>query len=243
MEHVDISKWKRSPSIIRNSLKLVGDDIFVTNKKLYISFPARFVDKHLTTLGNTTKMLTVCTISDDSGNYGVMSIPSRIEVSPSEIMDVEMDGELFHMLIIEKGDTLFNNNSIIKDNDLIYAIYELFMLQGKIPWYLGYNEVFKLFSSIPKYTTSSIGADPALFEVLTAIVARNPDKLDEEFRVNLKTSKDLTNKKPSWIGLKNIYYSYKSTGSKLIGNYFKQAEIAAIVNPSVKGTELENILR
>lgn len=242
MEKIEIKNLKRNPDKIKKLIKTVGD-MAIAKENLYIIFPQKFVDKELSILDNICEILGVVMIMDDDYNYSVMTIPGKLTTEPNEIETVEIDNELYVQLVIEKDNTLITSNKIVKNTDLIYQIFELLMLQGKVPFYLNYIDLFNVFSNIPKYTGSDVGIDTLGFEVLIAISARNPNNLDMQFRKFIKTEKDMINKNPKWVGLKNIYYSYNSTLSKIAGSYFKKGLVAAIVKPEDKSTTLENILR
>jgi len=242
MEKLDIKNLKRNPSKIKNSLKTTGDMV-IAKKNLSIIFPQKFVDKELTILDNICEILGIIIIMDEDLNYSVMTVPGKLSTEPNEIETVEIGDELFVKLIIEEGNAIFTSNKIVKNTDLIYQIFELLMLQGKVPFYLNYIDLYKVFSNIPKYTGSDVGIDTLGFEVLIAISARNPNNLDMQFRKYIKDNKDMVETTPAWVGLKNIYYSYNSTLSKIAGSYFKKGLIAAIVKPEDKSTTLENILR
>jgi len=242
MESVDISKFVRKPDIIKKKIKKVGDS-FVANETLYIMFPSRLVNKGLVDLDTISKVIGTLCVYDEKGNYSVINIPARIKIEPNEINDIEVKGEEYTRFTIEKGSTLFASLKVVNELEVVFPLFDLYMLQGKVPWYMNYIDLFNLFTRTGKYAGSRVGKNYLGFESLTAINARDPKNPDTEFRMILRSSKDLESETPEWVGLQNIYYSFKSTLSKIAGAYFKQGIIAAVVKPEDKETDLEHILR
>jgi len=242
MEKIDVSKLKRNAKLIKSKYRKVGD-MLIAKEKLYILFPSKFVDKDLSILDNVCKILGVIAIMDDNNNYAVSTIPGRIDIEPSEIETVDINNELYTMLVIEPGDPLFSDTRIIQNTDMVFNVFELLLLQGKVPFYLNYEDLLNVFTNMPRYTGTSVGKDSLVFEILIALSARNPNNLDQQFRMFVKDRKMAMSITPAWVGLRNIYYSYNSTLSKIAGSYFKKGLVASIIKPEKDATVLENILR
>jgi len=243
MEIIDIKKFKRNPNAIKKKLKK-SNNTFIATDNLYIMFPTKYIDKGLAVLDNICEILGVFIVYDDNLNYSVLTIPSMINIEPNDIIDAVINNnEQYMILHIEKGQPLFNNLTIIKSIDTVFPIFDLMLLQGKIPWFINYIDFVNILIGFKKYAGSKVGNFVLGLEALAAINARDMNNPDVEFRMILKNEKDIENIYPEWVGLKNIYYSFKSTLSKLAGSYFKQGIIAGIVKPEDKTTDLEYVLR
>lgn len=242
MEAIDVTKFKRKADIIKSKIKHT-QDMFIANDNLFIMFPTKFVDKGLAILDNTSDIIGIFIVYDKLFNYSVVKIPAKVKIDPSEIEDVVVDEVPYTILHIEKGQALFNSDVIVKDLDVVFPIFDLFMLQGKVPWFLNYMDFYELFIGLEKYAGSKVGKFALGLSALTAINARDKKDPEKEFRIVIKTEQDITNKYPEWVGLKNIYYSFKSTLSKIAGAYFKQGLMAAVVKPEKETTDLEYVLR
>ena len=242
METIDINKFKRKPDVIKSKIKHTKN-MFIANDDLFIMFPTKFVDKNLVVLDNISKVIGIFIVYDKSLNYSVVKIPATIKIEPSEIEDIIIDETPYTILHIEKGQSLFITDVIVKDLDVVFPIFDLFLLQGKVPWYLNYLDFYELFLGLEKYAGSKVGKSVLGLSALTALNARDKKDPEIEFRAIVKNESDLTAIYPEWVGLKNIYYSFKSTLSKIAGSYFKQGVIAGIVKPEKETTDLEYVLR
>ena len=242
MDFTDVSKFKRKPDVIKNKVKHTNK-MFIAKDELFIMFPTKFVDKDLATLDNVSSVIGIFIVFDKAMNYSVIKIPAKIKIEPSEIEDIVINETPYTVFHIEKDQALFTTDIIIKDLDVVFPIFDLFLLQGKVPWYLNYLDFYELFLGLEKYAGSKVGKSVLGLSALTAINARDKKDPEVEFRTIVKTEADLTNKHPEWVGLKNIYYSFKSTLSKIAGAYFKQGLIAGVVKPEKETTDLEYVLR
>jgi len=242
METIDVSKLKRNPEAIKKILKTV-DNMIVTKEHITVLFPKKFVDKEITILGNTCFIMGIIAILDDKGNYSVMNIPARLETQPAEIDDVMINDTLYVRLQYEKDTDFISNKKIVKETNAIFKLFDLLIIQGKIPWYLGYYDVMNIFPKLKKYTGSNAGNDVLAFEVMTAIIARDPEDKTLEYRLTIKNQDYIKKVKPAWVGMSNIFYTFRSTLNKLAGSYMKLGIVSAINHPESEISTLEHIIR
>ena len=242
MDVLDISKLKRNPEAIKKKIKKV-ENTMIAKENMLIVFPEKFVDKELTLLDNTSEVFGVVAILDEKNNYSILTIPSRFIVEPAEIENIEINEEPYIALHIEAGQALISNTKMVKNQDITFPIFDLFMLQGKVPWYINYEDLLDVFIKLDKYAGSKVGGLVLALEALTALNARDPKNPETEFRMIINNVEDMKKKPVEWVGLKNIYYSFKSTLSKIAGAYFKQGVLAAVVKPEKETTDLEYVLR
>lgn len=236
---LDISKLKRSPEVMLKSIK-VKDNVIYNTKKVYVMFPNRFVDKSMVSLGNKSTVLGVfALLNEEQTHYSVSLIPARVTMYPNEIDTILVNNEEYTLLEVEKDSILIDTTILIQESDLVFDLYDMFMLKGKIPWYLTYEDVPIVFSNLPKYTGSKAGMNVLTYEILTAVISRDKDDLNIEFR----NSKDISKYQPVFVGLENVWHSYKTTTSKLVGNYFKMATVSAINHKEEEVDKLESIIR
>lgn len=239
---LDISKYKRDPEAIKKCIK-VKDSVVYTLKKLYVMFPTKFIDKNMTKLGNTSLVMGIVAILDENNHYAVSVIAGRITMVVNEINTILVDNTEYTVLEIEKDNIFIPNTNIVKEAGTVFDMYDLFILKGKIPWYITYEDIPMIFKNLPKYTGSSAGNNILTYEFLTAIISRDKDDIHKEYRNALNTISDLNTKSPTYIGLEDIWYSYNTTVSKVVGNYMKLGVVSAINNKETKVDSIENILR
>ena len=242
MEALDISSMKRDHKFMSKYTTVKGDTV-IAKEELYYLFPDKFIDKKLSIMDVTCSLLACMAICKDN-SYAVMKFPCRVQVTPNKIEDVVINDVLYKKLTIEKGELLLDSTKYVKDGSMVYDVFEYLIIQGKVPWYLEYEDLFDFFKHVPEYTGTTVGKDPLVFEILTAVISRDEKKLDRAYRNIINSKEDLKKKGVNYIGLLNIYYTFKSTLAKISGSYFKEGIISAIVNgPTKKATDLERIIR
>ena len=241
MEKLDVTKLKRNDKKIKSLLKLT--DTFVTiNSDAYVLFPERYEKKDLAILGNTCQVLGIFAIV--VGNeYGLTKMPNMLELVPDEIEQVEINDEVFYKFTFNKGDVLINNTNIVKKSDKAYDFFELFMMQGKIPWYVDYTDIVTIFSNLEKYTGLKAVKNSLVIETLSGVITKVEDNPEIDYRLAIKKESDLVKIKPEYVGLMDVYYSYKSTTNKLLGNFFSKAINSSILYPEKDMSDLEKTLR
>jgi len=173
-----------------------------------------------------------------------MTVPGVFNVESSEIDTIEIDGTNYYRLKIDANTPLISDTTIVKNGGLVYNIFELFILQGKIPFFLKYEDVVSIFTNMPKFTGTKTGKDSLPYEIFTAMIARNKKDPSEYYRNIINNINDTHTKPILWTGLMNIYYSFGSTLAKVAGSYMKTGTLVAMVSPQHgKPTKLEKVLR
>ena len=241
MEKLDISSLKRNPNIIKKHFKKVGESI-ITDIETRIYFPERYEKKELAVLANTSRVTGVVAVV--IGNeYAVMAIPTMVEFTPTEINQVEINNDVYYEFVIEKGMDVISNTKVIKTANKAYEFFELMIIQGKIPWYIDYMDLIAIFNNFKKYTGMGATENMLAVEILAAIISRVKGNLNKDYRLAIKKEEDLNKIPLEYVGLMDVYHSYKSTTNKLLGNYFTKAINSTILYPEKDISDLENVLR
>ena len=241
MEKINISNLKRNDVKIKNALKF--KDTFVTiNDDAYILFPERYERKDLAELKNTSRILGITAIV--IGNeYGLTKIPALIDTVPDEIEQVEIENDVYYMFKYNRGDIIIENTHIVKKAIKAYDFFELFIMQGKIPWYVDYQDLISIFNNLEKYTGMKAIKNILVVETLAGIITKVKNNPEVAYRLAIKKEIDLKKIIPDYIGLMNVYYSYKSTTNKVLGNFFTKAINSSILYPEKDISDLEDALR
>ncbi len=241
METLDITKLKRDPNYIKSNL-IMKDEFTLTKKDTYIVFPEKYEKKDLAELGNVCLVTGVFAIVMGD-RYGVMTIPNHIEITPVEIEQVDINGDVYYRLFIEANTDIFSNNNIVKKSDRVYNLLDLFLMQGKVPWYIEYEDLVKVFTNVGKYTGLTATDKLLPVETIISIISKYKKDLTKDYRLVINKPQDLKTKPVEYVGLMDVYYTYKSTVSKLLGNFFKKAIDSTILYPEKEVTDIENVLR
>jgi len=241
MDKLDISKLKRDDKKIKSLLK--QSDTFITiNSDCYVLFPERYEKKDLAVLSNTSQVLGIFAIV--VGNtYGLTKIPNLVELVPDEIDQVEINNEIYYRLTFNKGDVLINNINIVKKSDKAYDFFETYILQGKIPWYIEYEDIITVFANLEKYTGLKAIKNTLVIETLASVITKVKNNPEIDYRLAIKKESDIVKIKPEYVGLMDVYYSFKSTTNKLLGNFFSKAINSSILYPEKDMSDLETALR
>jgi hypothetical protein len=129
------------------------------------------------------------------------------------------------------------------DNRLLYNVYNEFIAKGSIPWFFNYRDLGGLFEHSGKYSGTVLGANHIIHEMVAATISRDPDKLNNQYRHRLNSLSDLEGTKPTVIKLNSVAYNATNTTAKLIGAYYEEGVVSALINPSTTAEPIESILR
>lgn len=242
MRVIDITRLKKNPDVIKSCFKTVKDLTMVT-KNVRVIFPDRFIEKELAEIGNTVKTIALYAIVDDDNNYAVTIAPIVQELSPYDVNNLTVNGKGYKVLEFSEGDVFVVNNNLIKNEALLYTVFDELFVKGNIPFYLEYEDLYKVFLETGKYCDNRIGNNPLTFEILTSTIARDEKDKTIFYSQIVHTEKDKKDKEPFYIGLNNIYYSFDNTTSKLVGGYFGYGVTNAIVNKETEISEIGKILK
>lgn len=242
MEKLDKGLLKRRPELFKSYFKKVNN-ITVTNENIRIIIPERYINKEFIFMGASTRLLGVYAILDDNNNYCVVTSPIFQDLSPVNISEVMVDNVLHKVLHFNKGDVVISNNTMVKSDNFIYDMFDEFYIKGNIPFYLNEDDVADLFLEADKFAGSNVGKNPLTYEILTAVIARDPKNNAEFFRRKIKSESDKTTMSPVYVGLNNIYYSFDNTAARTIGGYYGSGVVTAIVNPETSPTMVADLLR
>ncbi len=234
MEHLKTNSLKHNPEVIESYFR-VKDNITIVTEDIQIIFPERWLKKDLAIIDDVVKVVGLYGILDKKGNYAESMAPIYQDIEANAINDVICDdGVLYKVLDIEANSVFIANNNLIVSDSFIFHIFDEIFIKANIPWYMSHDNLSDILSESSLYCDSNIGDNRILYEVLVAMVARGDDKTDYFRHVHTK--------KPKWVALNNIYYSYKNTGAKLIGGYYGYGVSSAIINPETEATKIEKHL-
>lgn len=242
MIRLDISGFQRDAKTIKSALVEVDDKV-IAKKNLRVIFPTRFLKKGLADISTTALVTGIVAIVDDDGNYGVMNIPIGVPFTPFRVEAAEINGLEYSIMYFEAMTVFIDIMDLVIDAGLMYPILEEFMISGRVPWYMNYEDVSNIFVMSKKYTDTNIGVNILGFSLLTAIIARDPKNKKRFLRLVGKSREEIINMTPTYIGLGNIYYAINSTLSKEAGAYAANGLTSAMVDPQEEISNIELLVR
>ena len=229
---------QRNASIVQQSLFESKEHVLYTKKDAIIQFPKRFLDRGMADIGLETYVYGIYALIID-GVYAVSAISAMVKTSPQQINLVDIDGEAYYNFHYTAGSPIIDNTMVVKDKTLVYAIMDEFFLKGKMPWYVEYEDLGKIYDTAKQFTDADIAENYAVLEALAAYVTRDPDNRTIQFR-----HKYSPKTKPSYIGIYgNVFYAAPGTVAKLAGSYFQDGVVSALTQPAEKSSKVESLLR
>lgn len=232
----------RDPKVIHANLRELPDDRLITVKGCKIYVPVRFSERGLVSIGAETHIVGIYAIVVDDKYYGVSMVNAMIRIEPYTRNTVSIDGDDYFEFVFEAGSTVFASTQLVKNDVLVYRIYDELISKGNIPWYLKYKDLAKIFDTARFHAGANIGSDHEVTELLVSMIARDPVDRTKYLRQVVKNEEDLKSIVPAFIPLKSVTYSATNTTNKLAGSHFSEGVVSALVSPSTRQERIEGLL-
>jgi hypothetical protein len=239
---MDVTKLIRSASHIHAALQELPDGRLVALKQVKIYIPTRFVEHDLAYIGIENYIVGIYAITVDDTYYGVSTVNAMINISPSDITKIKIDGDEYYEFLFVKGATVFKSLNLVKVDILTYKIYDEFFAKAAIPWYLSYNDLGKLFDTAKYHAGANIGQQQTVTELIVSIIARNKEDRTKYYRTAITSLNDLKTNPPCYIALRSVTYAATNTTNRLGGSYFSTGVVASLVNETTRVERIESLL-
>jgi hypothetical protein len=225
---------KRDPEYFKKIIVKDNNKI-ITKESLKIEFPKRYIDKGLAKIGSNIEIYGIFALVKDD-KYCVSNIPVMVYTSPIIINERTINKAEYVVFEYGPNSPIINDITVLKNNILTEALFQEFIINGKMPWFIEYEDVIVMFKNMVKYAASAIGENHVSSELITSYIARS--------RKDIKLfHRNAPNDEYIFAPLDDVFYSANSTFAKLAGNYFSDAIISAIKQPEKSPTKLEKLLR
>lgn len=233
----------RDAQRVHECLQELPDGRVVTSKRVKIHIPARFAERDLAYVGVENFILGIYAIIVEDKFYGVSLVNAMIPIDPSETNRIKIFGVEYFEFVFEPGSTVFKTLELVKTDTLTYKIYDEILSGGRIPWYVGYEELGKLFDTAQYHAGANIGGNQEVTQLIASIVARDPKDRTKYYRTAVQSLGDLRTVQPVYVPLMSVEYSATNTTNKLGGSYFGTGVVSALNDPSDRTERIEDILR
>ncbi len=240
MAALDVSNLTRDKQLYKKILVPSKDGQVFAKANCSVLIPSRFLDIGLLFLSDVVETIGIFSVVSDD-KFTVCRVPAIITLTPYTINDVTINGVDFKELLFKKDTVFMSTTEILRNNNVIKTIFNELVLKGHIPWFYDYDDTALLFSLANAYADSHVGESMSTFEVLLSITARNPVNKLEYYRAYV--NKIDNPKKPFYIPLLSVYYSFTNTTNKIVGSYMSKGIVSALVNPSKEVETIEKLLR
>lgn len=240
---MDWSRWTRAPEKIRGALTKLADNSVVTSKGCKIYIPKRFVEKQLAKIEAETYIVGIFAIVVDDKYYGVSTTNAMLRIKPSTISTVKFGEDSYLEFAFEPGAVVIADTQLIKSDSLVYKIFDEIIAKGRVPWYVGYEDLANLFATAERHAGVKLSGSHAILEMFAAAIARDSKERSLYYRHTVESQDAPRVRPPAIIPLRSVSYGATNTTSKLLGSYFDDGLNSALVNPSEKTERIEELLR
>jgi hypothetical protein len=210
---------------------------------LSIQIPVRFREIELAQIGASTFVYGLFAIILDTGEYALCNVNAYVELGPTAVDIVQVDDVDYYNFHFEPGQVVIKTKELIARANLIYKAIEEFVFKGKVPWYIDYEDMGKLFDTANFHAKSKAEFLPSVTEFMAAYAARSKGDRIKYIREVATNYAGFDKKYLEWVPLRSVYWSAPGTVNKLAGAYFSDGVVSALVNPSERTEKIERILR
>lgn len=236
-------KLRRDANYVKSFLVEDKSGRVLTRKSCTIQLPERFMTRNLGQIGISTFAYGCFALIMDSGEYSVFNVNALIELTPSKITKSTINEIEYYNFHFDENDVVIKTTHIVKRDNIIYDVMDELVFKGKIPWYMEYNDLGKMFSTAKKYANSGVGKNQEVIELIASIITRVKSNKSKYIRLGIKDYKDTSLENTAYVPLSSVFYSASTTLNKIAGNYFNDGVVSALVEPSNNVEQIESILR
>ena len=240
---MDPRKLIRDPGRVLSYLRELPDHRLVTTKGCKIYIPSRFAERGLAQIGIETHICGIYAIVVEDAFYGVSLVNAMLRINPSSTVKILVDGDEYYEFTFDPGATVVSSTDLVKTDTLVYKIYDEIVSKGRVPWYLGYMELGKLFDTAKEHAGANIGTNHEVTELLISMIARYPSDRHVYYRQTVKSFEDMVKRPPAYIPLRSVTYAATNTTNRLAGSYFHDGLVSALNNPTERVERIESQLR
>ena len=238
MQH---SLLKRDPIYVQTCLRQLPDNRIVAMKPCRIYAPVHYSECGLAKISTETYVLGIWAMVFDD-HYAVMMVNAMVQIAPKAVNKVKMDGDDYYEFVFDKGDTIVKNDNVVKDPDIVYTIFDEFFQKCNLPWFIGYEELGRIFDTAKKYAGANIGTEREITELITSLIARDKEDRSVSYRSTLTEIDDLEHRPPTFVPLMGVQAA-TNTMTRLGGSYFSKGLTSSLIYPSERTERIETILR
>lgn len=232
----------RDPARVQACLKELPDGRLVAIKNVKIYVPSRFAERGLAQIGIETHIVGIYAIVAEDQYWGVSLVNAMHRIEPTSTVKVVFDDDEYYEFSFAPGATVVSTVQLVRTDTLVYKVYDEIIAKGRVPWYLGYPELGKIFDTAKYHAGANIGQNHEVTELIVSMIARDPANRARYYRQVVRSREDLKKHPPVFIPLRSVTYAATNTTNKLAGSYFKEGLVSALVTPAERVERIEELL-
>ena len=234
---------RRDANRVRSCLKELANGQLLCTEACRIQIPTRYADINIAQIGIETHVYGIFALILSDGSYSVTKINAMVHLMPRRTTTVTIENRDYYEFSFEANDVIVASTSLVKRDAMMYNILDEFFFQGKVPWYVNYNDLGTIFDSAKYHAGSNIADSYASIELIASLVSRSEHDLTKYYRSTIADKPDDQLPEPAYNSLNDVFYSATNTLNKLAGSYFKDGVISALVTKTQTVSHLERLLR
>lgn len=240
---MDPSKLIRDRNKVLACMKELPNDKLVALKEVRIMIPVRFAERGLASVGLDTQIVGHCVYIVEDKYYAISLTNARLKIKPTTTTKVDVLGTPCYQFTFEAGSTIVDDVQLVKVDTLVYRVYDEMLSKGNVPWYINYLDLMQIFDSSLKHAGANVGRNREVIELLVSMIARDPKNRNKYYRTAIKDINDVVANPPIFTPIKSVRDAATNTTNKLIGSYFTDATVSALVSPAERTERIEALLR
>lgn len=237
------SQFVRDKDRVYAAIKATTANELVAIKSIKVYIPARYKQADMAIFETENTFVGICAMVVDDRYYAVSCVTAFMRTEPTAINDVIIDDNEYIEMTYEPGARIITNLNLVKVDNLLYRIYDEFISKGRVPWFLGYEDLGKLFADSEYYAGPKIGSNPQILEMIAATICRSPADVKMYYRQAIKAKSELETDPPVVIPLRAVSYGATNATAKLMGPYFDDNVTSTLVSPGQRLERVERHLR
>lgn len=238
-----MSKYQRNAQRVLANLKENQAGQIIAKEACKIQVPVRFSEIGLGEIGINTYTYGLFAVILESGEYAVCNINAIVELQPYKQTLTTINEVEYHEFHFEPGSVVIKTTDLVKREPILYRVFDEFIFKGKVPWYVEYEDLGKLFDTAKHHAGSNVSQNLEVIEFIASMITRSSKDRTKYIRNVISSFGDLTLSNIDYVPLKSVFYSVNSTLNKIAGSYYNDGIASALVNPSNEVGSIEAILR
>lgn len=239
---MDYTTLKRDARAVRSVLKIQTDGSMITTAPLKVVFPKHYLEGGMGSIDDTINVVGfMAMIVGDM--YECETVPSIMKFSPDETNVVSYDETQYMELSWSPGSVVCPTTDLVQQDLLLFLLFDEIVAKGRVPWYMSITDQVNMFDLDKYYTGTGLGANHMVYENTVASRARVVSNRSSYWKETLVKQSDFDNIPADIIPQFSVAYGATNTNARLSGSYFSEGSTSALVNPSTRSENIEDILR
>lgn len=236
--------YKHDPDTLTNNFAVNSAKQVVCLNNCYIQAPKSFFDGSLGVLGSDISLYGCFAVIMEDKTYAIVNVTGMFSISPTSINIKTIDEVEYYEFFFAKDTVIFKTTGILEQSKIIFDPFQTFLFQGKVPWYISYDDHGRLFDTAPHFAGFGSLKNPELMEFQTAMCGRRANSSSNEFlRLSIKDYSEGAVGNVDFAPMGSVIATVRSGLNKISGAYGQDGIISAIVSPSDKVGTVERIVR